>query len=243
MANPYRAKSLTKLLEQINLLYPNRGKVSDGWISDAAHAARVSDHNPLPNGAVTAQDITHDPKHGLDAGKIAEALVASKDNRVKYIIWNKKIIASPAWKWVDYHGSNPHTKHIHISVNRHNYDDARPWAVGKTISKEEKGNMAIVQDVHEERHLKTVVLHREVKDAELGGEVGKTLKQSLDGIKNSQEWHTQNHILRVAYPEALNLIQKLQATGGKLTVDEENKIDELNRRMDELKKLLEETKK
>ena len=43
-------------------------------------------------------------------------------SRVKYIIWNRQIAnASPigsaeAWELRPYTGSNPHNKHIHISV-------------------------------------------------------------------------------------------------------------------------------
>lgn len=144
------AKSLEKLRAQINILAPDRSKASDGTIGDAAHTSRSSDHNPWvqdgSTGVVTALDITHDPKNGVDCQKIADALVKAKDSRIKYIIWNHKIISSETspWVWRKYSGSNPHTRHIHISVKSSKglYDSEKEWAFAplpaKTTKKEVK---------------------------------------------------------------------------------------------------------
>ena len=125
------AKSLETLRTQVNSKWPNRDKSSDGTIGDAAHQATNSDHNPNSAGVVTAMDITHDPAHGLDARKLAEALVASRDSRIKYIISNGQIISSVVspWQWRTYSGSNAHRHHVHISVmgSAGLYDDARQW--------------------------------------------------------------------------------------------------------------------
>lgn len=123
-----RAKSLDTFVKQLDTQYPNRSKASDGWLGDAAHQAKASDHNPNSKGVVLAQDITHDPKHGLDIQKLADKLVASKDTRIKYIIANRKIWENGVWK--TYTGSSdPHTNHLHLSVNAVNYDDARDWNI------------------------------------------------------------------------------------------------------------------
>ncbi len=131
------AKSLQTLLRQVNEAAPGRSKISDGTIGDAAHASRDSDHNPWVRevgvGVVTALDITHDPRHGVDGQAIAAALQASADLRIKYIIWNRRIwnpSLSPDWR--TYKGANPHDKHIHISVRSEKvrYDDARLWSWG-----------------------------------------------------------------------------------------------------------------
>lgn len=80
---------------------------------------------------VTARDITHDPKNGCDAQKIADSIVASRDPRVKYLIWNRRICSSDVqpWTWRKYTGSNPHNKHIHISVlpQKAKYDETSDW--------------------------------------------------------------------------------------------------------------------
>lgn len=122
------AKSLEVLRDQVNKLYPNRSKSSDGTIGDEAHQATVSDHNPNANGVVTALDLTHDPAHGFDSYAFAETLRLSRDPRIKYIISNSRIfskIISP-WVWRKYTGTNPHDEHVHISVGD-NYDDVTPW--------------------------------------------------------------------------------------------------------------------
>lgn len=127
------AKSLDVLLSQINQAYPNRSKVSDGWIGDTAHAARASDHNPGPDGVVEALDITHDPKNGPDTWKLAETLRINRDPRIKYVISNGRIFSSQTapWQWRTYNGANKHAHHIHVSVmgSPSVYDRADPWKI------------------------------------------------------------------------------------------------------------------
>ena len=135
------AKSLLALRRQVDAKAPRRSKASDGTIGDAAHATRSSDHNPWVRdgamGVVTAMDITHDPANGCDAGALAESIRASRDARVKYIIWNRRIASSSviggvaAWTWRPYSGSNPHSKHVHISVQPEKaaFDSEAAWAV------------------------------------------------------------------------------------------------------------------
>lgn len=131
------AKSLEKLRAQINEAAPKRSIVSDGWIGDAAHASRDSDHNPWikegKTGVVSALDITHDPAGGVNSYALAQSLIDSRDPRIKYIISNGRIASgvdgpSP-WQWRPYGGSNPHTRHVHISVRatKDQYDSETPW--------------------------------------------------------------------------------------------------------------------
>jgi hypothetical protein len=124
------AQSLATLLTQVNVMAPKRNTASDGTIGDLAHASRASDHNPNARGVVTALDITHDPKRGCDAGVIAEGLRASRNPRIKYVIWNRRIFSSTVspWRWRSYSGANPHTRHVHISVNDDVSDDY-PWKI------------------------------------------------------------------------------------------------------------------
>lgn len=130
------AKSLEKLRVQINAAYPNRSKTSDGWIGDAAHRSRPSDHNPNAAGVVCALDITHDPKNGVDAGALAEKLRASGDPRIKYIISNHRI-ANSGQPWRRYTGSNGHTMHCHISVSgsARLYDDDSDWPLSGYVTR------------------------------------------------------------------------------------------------------------
>lgn len=127
------AASLEKLLMQVNQKWPNRSKVSDGELGDTAHSHRTSDHNPNQAGVVTALDITNDPNNGLVSRGLAEALIASKDDRIKYVISNRQICSGNdgpyPWKWRNYSGINPHEHHVHISVksDQKRYDDTSAW--------------------------------------------------------------------------------------------------------------------
>ena len=134
------AKSLETLRDQVNAKFPGRDKSADGGIGNAEHSARTSDHNPDDDGVVKARDITHDPKHGMDAGILANVLIASRDPRIKYIIWNRQIISGDAgpspWQPRKYIGKNPHTHHFHVSVKAAGkfFDDVSPWAMPGTAA-------------------------------------------------------------------------------------------------------------
>lgn len=125
------AKSLIKLRSQIDALAPNRSKSSDGSIGDQAHAQRHSDHNPDERGVVHAIDITNDPAHGVNAHVMARDLVKTADSRIKYVISDGQIAeAKNGFRWTQYHGTNPHDKHFHISVvPGSKADDASEWKI------------------------------------------------------------------------------------------------------------------
>lgn len=112
------ARSLDKLLAQINAYARNRSKISDGSIGDANHSSRVSDHNPDPRGIVHARDFTHSPSRGFDAHAFVRRLGKAGDRRIKYLISNRQI-SNPsigAGRWRPYSGINAHTQHAHVSV-------------------------------------------------------------------------------------------------------------------------------
>jgi|SRR5881392_3700571 len=124
------AESLKKLREQINAEFPGRDKSSDGSVGDLSHQARKSDHNPNSHGVVTAIDVDRDFGHGKDGRDLVNALQASRDARIKYIIFERQItVSGDISKWKPYHGANAHNHHVHISVSADPklYDDAKPW--------------------------------------------------------------------------------------------------------------------
>lgn len=137
------ARSLDVLLAEVNAAAPNRSKISDGSIGDAAHASRDSDHNPWRRGAdgmpvVGARDFTHDPADGLDCNKLASSVAAllgkhSALGSGAYVIWNRRIISRDRLGegWRAYTGSNPHDKHCHVSVctSPAGFDSTAPWNV------------------------------------------------------------------------------------------------------------------
>ena len=126
------APSLVALVNETDLLYPNRSTASDGSIGDLAHASRKSDHNPA-NSFVHAVDITHDPAHGFNAWKVANEFRARADQRIQYLVSNDgtgDVIWNPdvAHQWRPQVGNN-HANHLHVSI-RHTdpaRSDVRSW--------------------------------------------------------------------------------------------------------------------
>lgn len=112
------------VLRQATALKPLRKKASDGLLPSAAHLKQspTSDHN-----TGYAVDLTHDPKNGIDCADIFEKL--KDDKRVKYLIFQGKIWSKEKAKQKNrkYTGSNPHNKHLHISINDAYGNDISPW--------------------------------------------------------------------------------------------------------------------
>lgn len=128
----YLVPSLVALRDEINARYPKRDKSSDGWVGDTSHAARKSSHNPdySHGGAVRAIDIDvddNDPTRDLRM-QVLDATVG--DHRVWYVISNGIIYSDTyGWRARKYTGSNPHTKHVHVSVkeNPNQWKDTSRW--------------------------------------------------------------------------------------------------------------------
>ena len=118
---PYLSKAAIQLREQIDDSFPERLRKSDGWIGDARHSTRKSDHNPDESGCVRAIDIDarlSDDK-GLSAYLADQIRSFGKANgRISYVIHQSRI-ASPllGWRWRSYKG-NPHAHHIHVSFKK-----------------------------------------------------------------------------------------------------------------------------
>jgi hypothetical protein len=112
-----------QLREQIDDLYLERDRRSDGWIGDTRHSARKSDHNPDANGIVRAIDVDVNlgahPEEVFDLVEKIRKCAKRGDKRFAYIIHDGKIM-SPIlnWKKRKYRGLNPHKAHFHVSFTR-----------------------------------------------------------------------------------------------------------------------------
>ena len=109
------------VLRQATAHWPKRKKASDGLLPSAAHVHQNpnSDHN-----SGYAVDLTHDPENGVDCLHLFTEL--RKDSRVKYLIFKGRIWSRTNGE-IKYKGSNPHNKHLHISINDGCGDDTSPW--------------------------------------------------------------------------------------------------------------------
>jgi len=136
------APSLKAFRSEVNARWPQRDKTSDGWIGDAAHSGRISDHNPGARDLVHAFDTDEDldgqtGDTGADAWPIVAQIIANRDQRVKYLIYEGRIIAgdlgpSP-WQWRPYGGVNAHRHHVHLSIlsTPEAEQDTSPWLAPK----------------------------------------------------------------------------------------------------------------
>jgi hypothetical protein len=120
---PLLCKAGQQLREQIDDSFPDRDRKSDGWIGDAAHSNRKSDHNPDPiNGIVRAIDVDKDFDSRPSTGAyLADQirLCAKKDKRISYIIYAGKIASRKSFfRWKEYKGISSHHAHIHISFTK-----------------------------------------------------------------------------------------------------------------------------
>lgn len=119
------------LAKQIDAIFPDPHP-TDGTVGDTAHSIRRSDHNPkdIPEyeiDIVMALDVGETVE---DQGQaLVDALVASRDPRIRYIIHEDRIWRSyswgthpPAWEPGPYTGPNGHLNHVHIS-----FDWNEPW--------------------------------------------------------------------------------------------------------------------
>ena len=112
------------VLRQATALKPMRKKASDGLLPSAAHMKQSpnSDHN-----TGLAVDLTHDSKNGIDCVEIFEKL--KEDKRVSYLIFQGQIWSKQKAKQGNrkYTGTNPHNKHLHISIESTMGADTSPW--------------------------------------------------------------------------------------------------------------------
>ena len=114
-------RAALSVLRQATAIAPLRMKASDGLLPSKAHIHQNpnSDHN-----SGYAVDLTHDKLGGIDCVDLFIKL--QEDKRVKYLIFKGQIWSKE--KGTDnYTGSNPHNKHLHISIKEGCGEDTSPW--------------------------------------------------------------------------------------------------------------------
>lgn len=112
------APSLKSLFNQLDDVWPNRDRKTDGWYRNCTWVDHGTDHCPTASGMVHAIDIDKD---GINPDFVVSKLI-KMDLVVRYVIWNRHIWEHKnGWRQDDYHGTdNPHTDHIHVSIE-HTY--------------------------------------------------------------------------------------------------------------------------
>lgn len=180
--------SIETLGRQLEAIFPDR-HTTDGTVGDLSHQARKSDHNPNEYGVVTAIDV------GIstipEGNRIVSALVASRDPRIKYLIFNRRIWRSyrkpnlPAWTPAPYTGSNPHKSHLHLSVSARaeKYDDSTAWDLSGLGGGEEEMTLKRGDSGNAVRYFQEAILARDPgalpeygADSSFGGEMETAVK-------------------------------------------------------------------
>lgn len=129
------APSLRNLFNEIDARWPNRDRRTDGWIGDAAHQQRKSDHNPDSRGIVHAIDIDKD---GIEPYLVVEQCI-DESRPTSYVVYNREIWSrTKDFKPRPYTGDNPHTDHIHVSIQYGDHWESADWVWN--ISSFEKGS-------------------------------------------------------------------------------------------------------
>ncbi len=120
------APALVQLRTELDSRFPDRSRIYDGTIGDAAHASRVSAHNPDGWGLVRAMDITTVGPHGDEIRNLV--LNAAIGNSRVYCVIHQRKIYSRRNNFVarPYAGSNPHNSHIHVSLRNTVEESPRP---------------------------------------------------------------------------------------------------------------------
>jgi hypothetical protein len=129
---PWLCFAGVQLRDQIDTWYQDRRTASDGWLGDARHSTRKSDHNP-DAGCVRAIDVDSrlDSSEGLSVYLADQIRICAKtDKRISYVIHNGMIASKILnFKWRKYSGFNKHTKHIHISFTKLGDKDSKPFDI------------------------------------------------------------------------------------------------------------------
>jgi len=127
---PLLCKAGQQLREQVDDIFVDRDRRSDGWIADARHQkAGTSDHIPdSSNGIVRGLDLDANLDSRANtsvylADQIREC--AKRDKRIKYVIHKGKIASAKSlWRFRPYTGINRHDSHIHISFSKKGDSDS-----------------------------------------------------------------------------------------------------------------------
>lgn len=136
---PSLAPSLVALRAEVKRSFPHRDTGSDGWLGDAAHRARKSEHNPDAKGMVHAIDLDTDGLTKAEKARLLKAVIG--DDRVWYVIHDGTIWSRTyGWRARRYTGPNPHHGHIHISIRlvQAAERDRAPWLAGGALKAGER---------------------------------------------------------------------------------------------------------
>jgi hypothetical protein len=172
------AGSLDRLFDEVDGIWPHRDRSSDGWIGDAAHQARRSEHNPDAHGIVHAIDVT---VAGIDKARLLKAVIGA--DPVWYVIHDGRIWSRTyGWKARRYTGPNPHHHHVHISIRSGH--DAEAWT-GNWL---EAARRPAVRDLRQGDHGADVAKWQRALRVTADGQFGPATRAAVNAFKRERGW-------------------------------------------------------
>lgn len=106
--------------------HPKRSKASDGILPSDAHSIQNPTSNHERGNAVDC--TTGGPINGDAEFERLRQQAINGDQRITELIHNRKIATRKrGWTVRAYRGDNPHTSHIHISIDDAHRDDTSTW--------------------------------------------------------------------------------------------------------------------
>jgi murein L,D-transpeptidase YcbB/YkuD len=127
------APSLVRARAVIDARWPGRDRTSDGWIGDAAHQGRTSDHNPNVRGVVDAIDVDTVAVPGTVQVHVPSVLAGMMVHPATHYVINRRRIfrSEDQFRPRLYDGINPHTGHAHLSIRQTvgAENDPTPWTL------------------------------------------------------------------------------------------------------------------
>ncbi len=111
----YLVASLKDVFNELDTVWPNRDRRTDGWIGDKNHCPGTSAHCADSQGRVRAIDVDKD---GIDTGLVIFRL-SHYPMVIRYINYNyQQFHADNNFEPVKLKDKNPHTGHMHIEVQK-----------------------------------------------------------------------------------------------------------------------------
>lgn len=215
-------RGLTTVRAELNRVFPDRDKTSDGSIGDQAHQAGVSGHNPDITGRAEYRDgdaLDEVRAIDVDADLVPGSSVDWMERVIQYLvrraraggyipfryliykerIWNRKY----GWETRRYTGANKHHKHAHMSGDYTQKADNWTGSLGLSSLRQPAsttpgglGSMLVSKGDSNQtvKFWQHVLANLGFYTGEIDGVYGPIMESAVNQHRNSKGWGTLTYI-------------------------------------------------